>query len=200
MKDTTINSGGLVEVDSKQILGGLVKKYQETGEEKYFEQLWELVKPFGIMIARKYPSIPFEEREPLAMHCLWDCCKTFKEGKNLLTLYGTVLGNRMYDFWGKKMQTQKYKINSEAASLDKLKEDVNFQPAAEVDNFNIELFYYECKLIGIELKIVALINEGYRKTEILKKLKLKSEEYNELLEIIKEKVRNNYLSEEFIRI
>lgn len=174
-------------------LGELAYMYKQTKEDIYFEGLWSQVKPFAIKISKKYPSIAKEDRNSISMECLMDCCNNLKEGQNVLTLYGRILGNRLYDLWGKKMQSGKYKINSEAYSLEKLNEDVNYQPVYREDDFSIEMFNKECRLVKMEANLVNLIYQGYNRNEIRKKLELTLEEYNNLLETVKNKITNNYL-------
>lgn len=188
MKNEIINNGGLQ-------LEELAFRYATTKGDIYFNQLWSRVMPFSIKISNKYPSIEYEDKISIAMECLMDCCNNLKEGQNVLTLYGRILGNRLYDLWGKSMQTGKYKINSEAASLEKMQEDVNYEPSTSIDEFSLNLFYSDCKFANIEAMMVELIYQGYNKCEIKARLKLKSEDYSQLLENIKNKIRNNYLEE-----
>lgn len=198
MIETEIKSG----VRVKRELEEIVKDFKETGDEKYFNELWDGVKAFAIMLIKKYENVAFEDKLIVAMECLWDCCggrneKTaVKEGKNILTYYGNILNRRLCDEFQKKLNAQKNKINETALSLEELQEDQYYQPKANIDDFSISLFMDDCKLYGIEVTLVALINEGYTKTEILKRLKLRSEEYNQLLETIKSKIRSNYLETE----
>lgn len=191
MEQTKTNCGGLRLEDMAYL-------YATTKEDTYFNQLWYSVKLFAIKITNKYPSIEMEDKLSIAMECLMNACNGLKPGQNLLTLYGTILNNRFCDLWGKKMQTGRYKLNADAYSLDKLQEDINFQPSYEDNLFNLDLFNIECKLVGIELKMVGLIYEGYTRTEIRKQLKLTIENYNNILQGIKDKICNNYLDEELV--
>ena len=40
-------------------LNGLVMNYQKTGDEKYFEELWNEVKPFAFKMGNKYGRVLF---------------------------------------------------------------------------------------------------------------------------------------------
>lgn len=184
-----MNQGGSALLD-------LVEKYNSTNDDVYFNQLWEEVKAFSFMISKKYHEIEFEDKISIAQEVLWNCCKKLKEGKNLLTLYGTALNNRYYDTWAKKMQRDNFKLNDTAASLDQMFEDINYQPAVEQDMFSIEMFLYEAKLTKLETALCILLYEGYKRAEIMNKLNMKnSGQYNRLMEKLRNKVNINYLSE-----
>lgn len=184
-----MNQGGSALLD-------LVEKYNSTNDDMYFNQLWEEVKAFSFMISKKYHEIEFEDKISIAQEVLWNCCKKLKEGKNLLTLYGTALNNRYYDTWAKKMQRDNFKLNDTAASLDQMFEDINYQPAVEQDMFSIEMFLYEAKLTKLETDLCILLYEGYKRAEIMNKLNMKnSGQYNRLMEKLRNKVNINYLSE-----
>ena len=176
-------------------LNNLVSLYNETGEEKYFNELWYKVKAFAIMKSKRYPSIEFEEVITNAMECLWVSLNNIRKGANLLTYYGRILETRFYDIYHKRMQTGKYKINSEALSIEGLKEDAGFEPSINEMPFNLELFEYECKLAGMEITIIELINAGYKQKEIINQLQMDKETYKSLLEGIKNKVKVNYLGQ-----
>ena len=90
-------------------------------------------------------------------------------------------------------------MNSQSLSLEDLKEDIGYEPAKLDDTFNLEMFEYECKLIGVELTIVELIYTGFKQNEIIKKLEIDRKVYKNLLEEIKNKIKVNYLGEK-IRI
>lgn len=176
-------------------LNGLISLYKETREDKYFNRLWDNVKSFAIMKGKRYPSIEFDDIISNSMECLWISLNNIKEGNNLLTYYGRILENRFYDIFNKKMQSKKYKMNSQSLSLEDLKEDVGYEPGKLDDTFNLEMFEYECKLIGIELTIVELIYTGFKQNEIIKKLEIDRKIYKNLLEEIKNKIKVNYLGE-----
>lgn len=185
-------------VDYKGLwLNDLVSKYNETNEERYFNELWSKVKPFSIMKAKRYPSIEFDDIISNSMECLWIALNTIKKDSNLLTYYGKILESRFFDIYNKKMQSKKYKMNSEALSIDSLKEDLGYEPSIDDIPFSLELFEYECKLAGIEITIVELVNAGFKQREIINKLKLTKEGYSNLLNNIKTKIRNNYLGENY---
>lgn len=187
LKNENINKG--LELNS------LISLYKQTREDKYFNKLWDNVKSFAIMKGKRYPSIEFDDIISNSMECLWISLNNIKEGNNLLTYYGRILENRFYDIFNKKMQSKKYKMNSQSLSLEDLKEDVGYEPAKLDDTFNLEMFEYECKLIGIELTIVELIYTGFKQNEIIKKLEIDRKLYKNLLEEIKNKIKVNYLGE-----
>lgn len=170
----------------------LVMVYQQTRNEELFKRIWQLVKPFSIKISNKYPSISYEDRESISMQTLWESCLNLKEGKKLLTMYGTVLKNRLFDLYAKHMQRGKYKINSEAYSLEKMAEDINYQPSVKMDVFIEEDFYRTCELRNIEIALVQLLNQGYKRREIARELNIKINEYDTMLRIIQNKVENNW--------
>lgn len=181
------------------VLTILVEKYNSTKNEIYFIELWEQVKAFAFMQAKKYHEIKIDEKISIAQECLWKCCSCLKPGTNLLTLYGTVLNNKFYDEWVKKMQTESYKINKNATSLEFMYEDIKYEPIAPVDFFNIDLFIIECKLSELEKELCKLMYQGYKRYEILEKLKIKSNiKYNNLLNRLRDKIRQNYLIEGLI--
>lgn len=183
------NQGGSALLD-------LVEMYNSTNNEMYFNQLWEEVKAFSFMISKKYHEIEYEDKISIAQEVLWNCCNKLKEGKNLLTLYGTALNNRYYDTWAKKMQRDNFKLNDTAASLDQMFEDTNYQPSFEQDLFNIEMFIYESRLTELEATLCILLHQGYKRSEIMNKLSMKnSGQYNRLLQKLRNKINVNYLSE-----
>ena len=110
-------------------LNTLVGLYQETKGDGYFEALWNEVKAFAITKIKRYPSIEREDAISIAMECLWEAVNKIKKGKNILTFYGRILDNRLYDTYFKKMQSLKYKMNAEAYSLESMKEDINYEPS-----------------------------------------------------------------------
>lgn len=188
-------------MNSKKIKEGntlteLVEKYNSTNNEIYFNQLWEQVKAFSFMITNRYNDVEYDEKISISQEVLWKCCKKLKKGKNLLTLYGTALKNRFYDEWAKRRQTQKYRINSTAMSLDQLYEEVKFEPAEHMDIFNIEMFIDESKLTGMETDLCILLYEGFKRSEIMNKLNMTNNgQYNRLIKIVRNKVKINYLAE-----
>lgn len=172
--------------------------YQRTKEDKYFEQLWEEVKPFAFMKGKKYfNTISREDMEEIAMLCLYDCCRCIKEGTNVLTYYGKILVNRYHDFYTKPTKRGNDKLNTEALSLD-ITYDTNdsnylvFNPSSEDDIFFVEDFYEECKLAEDEIVFVDLLNFGYKQSEIMEKLKLEKNQYRKILKAIRKKILNNY--------
>ena len=64
------------------------------------------------------------------------------------------------------MQAAKYKMHSEASSLDALKDDINYEPPFIDDQFSIEMFKTECDIVGLESSILTMIYEGYKSKEI----------------------------------
>lgn len=172
--------------------------YQKTGEEKYFEELWQEVKPFAFKIGHKYTNtIDREEMEELAMVCLYDCCRLLKEGTNLLTYYGRILINRYHDAYKRPLTRGNDIINREALSLDVtyMSNEENYivlSPCVVDDIFIVEEFYEECKLAEDEILFVDLLNIGYKQTEIMEKLKLEKNEYRKKLKAIRKKVLRNY--------
>ncbi|MGM9543556.1 MAG: hypothetical protein ACI3T9_01100 [Romboutsia timonensis] len=173
----------------------MVSSYKVTRDDHIFDQIWGMVKPFSIKVGSKYPSIPFEERNSIAMETLWECCNNLKEGKKLLTLYGTVYKNRLFDLFAKKMQSGKYKINEQAASLEELYESVGYQPSYDdIDIFIKEDLYKQCNLLNREIQIVELLDMGYKAREIVKQLKLERKEYNKIVESIQLKIEENWLN------
>lgn len=177
-------------------LSKLAQAYMSTGKEEYFNTLWYNSKAFAITILKRYPSIQYEDGISIAMECLWNSVKALKPNQNILTLYGTVLQNRLYDMFHKTMQMGKYKINAEAASLDLMKEDTNYEPTYNDDHFSIEMFKTECDILGLESNILTMIYEGYKSKEIISKLNLTKELFNDMMNIIREKINNNYLQED----
>lgn len=179
-------------------LNGLVMKYRETKEDKYFEELWNKVEPFAFKIAEKYRGmISNENIRELAMVCLFDCCrKHIKEGTNVLTYYGKALRQRYYDFYNIPKTRGNDKLNNEALSLDVSYEDENNYYVANVnikdDVFFIEDFYEECKLAKNEVILVDLLNIGYKRTEIMGQLKLTSNQYRRIITKVRNKVLDNY--------
>lgn len=185
MNDMIIKTGDLEK---------LVSYYQVTRRDEIFNTIWKMVKPFSIKIGNKYPSIPMEDRKSIAMETLWECCNNLIEGKKLLTLYGTVYGNRLFDLFAKKMQSGRYKINQTAASIEEMYETVGYQPSyTEDDIFLKENLYNQCRLLEREIQLVELLDMGYKKMEIIKQLKLRREEYNNLLESVQNKIEDNWL-------
>lgn len=177
-------------------LSKLAQAYMSTGKEEYFNTLWYNSKAFAITILKRYPSIQYEDGISIAMECLWNSVKALKPNQNILTLYGTVLQNRLYDLFHKTMQAGKYKMFSEATSLDELKENINYEPTYNDDSFNIEMFKTECDIVGLESNILTMIYEGYKSKEIISKLNLTKDLFNTMMDIIKSKINNNYLQEE----
>lgn len=174
-------------------LNTLVGLYQETKGDGYFEALWNEVKAFAITKIRRYPSIEREDAISIAMECLWEAVNKIKKGKNILTFYGRILDNRLYDTYFKKMQSLKYKMNAEAYSLESMKEDINYEPSVTEMPFDINMFNNECHLVDKEVLMVNMIYEGYKQREIAKQLKLDMATYELLLKNIREKIENNYL-------
>lgn len=179
-------------------LNKVAMNYQRTKEDKYFEKLWEEVKPFAFMKGKKYfNTISREDMEEIAMLCLYDCCRCIKEGTNVLTYYGQILVNRYHDFYKKPTKRGNDKLNTEALSLD-ITYDTNdsnylvFNPSTEDDIFFIEDFYEECKLAEDEIVFVDLLNFGYKQSEIMERLKLEKNQYRKILKAIRKKILNNY--------
>lgn len=177
-------------------LSKLAQAYMSTGKEEYFNTLWYNSKAFAITILKRYPSIQYEDGISIAMECLWNSVRALKPNQNILTLYGTVLQNRLYDLFHKTMQAAKYKMYSEASSLDALKDDINYEPPFIDDQFSIEMFKTECDIVGLESSILTMIYEGYKSKEIISKLNLTKDLFNSVMDIIKSKINNNYLQEE----
>lgn len=177
-------------------LSKLAQAYMSTGKEEYFNTLWYNCKAFAITILKRYPSIQYEDGISIAMECLWNSVRALKPNQNILTLYGTVLQNRLYDLFHKTMQAAKYKMHSEATSLDALKDDINYEPPFIDDQFSIEMFKTECDIVGLESSILTMIYEGYKSKEIISKLNLTKDLFNSVMDIIKSKINNNYLQEE----
>lgn len=180
-------------------LNSLVMSYQKTGEDRYFEELWKEVKPFAIMMGKKYSNtISREDMEELAMVGLFDCCRCMKEGTNVLTYYGRVLVNRYHDFYSKPRKRGNDILNKNAMSLDATYNDGDgeyaiFNPSSEDDIFFIQDFYEQCKLVEDEILFVGLLNYGYKQNEIMERLKLEKVEYKRILKTIRKKIRNNYI-------
>lgn len=176
-------------------LNELVMSYQRTGEDKYFEQLWNEVEAFAYSKGSKYNNtISKEDMRELAMVSLYDCCRCLKEGTNVLTYYGRVLVNRYHDFYKKPKARGNDKLNNEVASLDLEYEDGGavYIAAAEDDYFNIDFLCNECRLIGLEAQIVELLDFGYKKSEIIKKLKIQKADYKRTIKSIRDKVGKYY--------
>lgn len=179
-------------------LYGLVLQYQRTGEERYFEELWNEVKSFAFMMGKKYANtISREDMEEMAMVCLFDCCRCIKVETNVLTYYGRILVNRYHDFYNRPRKRGNDILNNNAISLDVTYDSEDggylvYNPATEDDIFFIEEFYEECKLAENEVVFVDLLNFGYKQAEIMEKLKLEKNEYRRLLKNIRKKVTNNY--------
>lgn len=176
-------------------LNGLVMKYQQTGEDKYFEELWKEVESFAYYKGSKYNNtISKEDMKELAMVSLYDCCRCLKEGTNVLTYYGNVLVNRYHDFYKKPTKRGNDKLNTEALSLDMEYEDGGaiYTATTEDSYFSIEYLSSECKLLDAEVQLVQLLDYGYKKSEIIQKLKIQSNEYKRLLRSVKSKVRSYY--------
>lgn len=180
-------------------LSQIVMSYKITGEDKYFEELWNEVKPFAFKIGQKYiNTISKENMEELAMVCLYDCCRCLKEGTNVLTYYGRILVNR-YHYAYKRPRTRGNEVlNNQALSLDATYESdggeqyIALNPSTVDDIFFIEDFYEECKLGEQEIIFVDLLNIGYKQTEIMEKLKMEKTEYKKMLKGIRKKVMKNY--------
>lgn len=172
-------------------LNDLVMNYRNTGEEKYFEQLWEEVKPFAFKMGYKYRNtIGVEEMEQIAMICLFDCCRYIKERTNVLTYYGKILVNRYYDYYNAPKKRGNEKINKEAVSLDN--EDMVYNPAKEDDIFIVEDFYQQCKLGEQEITLIELLATGYKQREIIKMLDLEVKDYKRIMKKVKNKIKLNY--------
>jgi DNA-directed RNA polymerase specialized sigma24 family protein len=170
--------------------------YRNTGDERYFEKLWEEVKPFAYMKGKKYyNTISKKDMTELAMVCLYDCCRCIKEGTNVLTYYGRVLVNRYHDFYKKPKTRGNDILNNEALSLDyEYNEEgntsafYNMVSKTEDDYFDKEDFYKECQLVGVEITICELLDYGYKQTEILNKLNIQRKEYKSLIKTIQDKI------------
>lgn len=170
--------------------------YRNTGDERYFEQLWEEVKPFAYMKGKKYyNTISKEDMTELAMVCLYDCCRCIKEGTNVLTYYGRVLVNRYHDFYKKPKTRGNDILNNEALSLDyEYNEEgntsafYNMVSKTEDDYFDKDDFYKECQLVGVEITICELLDYGYKQTDILNKLNIQRKEYKSLVKTIQDKI------------
>lgn len=177
-------------------LGDLVDLYLQTGDEEYFNKIWFQVKPLSVMIGKKFMTIPYEDKESMAMEVLFRVLRKVNIDKSysFLTLYGRSLGGE-YICYLQHLETKKEQLNSCADSIEKMKEEVNYEPSYEQDDFSLDMFIYDSKLQGLEVSLLTLIYEGYKKTEILKKLNLKREQYDYLLETIKSKITTNHLSE-----
>lgn len=190
MKNT--NSRGLE-------LNNLVLEYKNTGDEKYFEELWSAVKPFAFKMGRKYRNgIENEEMEQIALICLFDCCRYIKEGTNVLTFYGKILINRYYDQYNKVGKRGNDLINKQALSLDATLDNEGHEykilnPATEDDIFFKEDFYKQCDLAKDEILFVELLNLGYKQREIKEQLDLKEFDRRRLIRSIRKKVKENYI-------
>lgn len=179
-------------------LNKLVLDYRNTGEEKYFEELWLNVKPFAFKQGAKYKNtISNEEMEQIAMICLFDCCRYIKEETNVLTYYGKILINRYYDFYNRPKKRGNDKLNMEALSLDFTYDNDGdlysiYNPSTEDDIFFKEDFYEECKLAANEIALVELLSIGYKQAEIREKLNLEKKDYKRIMKHIRKKVLSNY--------
>lgn len=180
-------------------LNKVAMSYKITGDEKYFEELWNEVKPFAFKLGQKYiNTINREEMEQLAMLCLYDCCRCLKEGTNVLTYYGRVLVNRYHDAYKRPKTRGNDILNNQALSLDATYESNDgsrclvLAPSSKDDIFIIEDFYEECKLGEQEIIFVDLLNIGYKQTEIMEKLKMEKKEYKKMLKGIRKKILKNY--------
>ena len=180
-------------------LSQIAMSYKITGEDKYFEELWNEVKPFAFKIGQKYiNTISKENMEELAMVCLYDCCRCLKEGTNVLTYYGRILVNRYHDAHKRPRTRGNEVLNNQALSLDATYESdggeqyIALNPSTVDDIFFIEDFYEECKLGEQEIIFVDLLNIGYKQTEIMEKLKMEKTEYKKMLKGIRKKVMKNY--------
>lgn len=179
-------------------LNKLAMEYKSSNNERSFEILWEKVKPFAFKMAYKYRnSIEEEEIEQIAMICLFDCCRYIKDQTNLLTFYGKILINRLYDVYNAPKKRGNDKLNKEAYSLD-LTYDNNgneysaYNPAVEDDIFFKEDFYKQCKLADNEITLVELLSIGYKQKEIKEELHIYNQQYKRLLNNIRNKVLDNY--------
>lgn len=179
-------------------LNELVMNYRNTGDERYFEELWSRVKPFAFKMGTKYKNtIALEEMEQIAMICLFDCCRYIKEGTNVLTYYGRILINRYYDEYNAPKKRGNVKLNKEALSLDSTYEDnensaLRNNPGVEDDIFIVEDFYKQCKLLDNEIIFVELLAMGYRQKDIIKKLNIEQKDYKRVMKNLRKKIRNNY--------
>ena len=61
-----------------------------------------------------------------------------------------------------------------------------------MDVFIEEDFYRTCELRNIEITLVQLLNQGYKRREIARELNIKINEYDTMLRIIQNKVENNW--------
>lgn len=178
-------------------LNEVALEYQKTREDALFNYLWQEVEAFAYMKGKKYyNTISREDMKELAMICLMDCCRCVKEGTNLLTYYGSCLVNRYHDFYVRPSKRGNDKLNSEALSLDYEYESGGtiLTPAVEDDYFNKEEFYNSCKLLETEIQIVELLDYGYKKQEIMEKLKLEKNEYKRIIKAVKSKVTSNWIT------
>lgn len=179
-------------------LNGIALSYKNTGDDRYFEQLWKEVEAFAYMKGKKYwNTISREDMKELALVCLYDCCRCIKEGTNILTYYGTVLVNRYHDFYNRDKKRGNDKLNSEAYSLDfeYNEEGYKIEPSVEDNYFNKEDLYQQCKLVNTEVQIVELLDYGYKKQEIIEKLKLEKNEYKKIIKSVRNKIRTRWLME-----
>lgn len=183
-------------IDQRLKLQNLVIAYQRTNDDYYLTELWNEVKPFSIKITNKYYNASKDDKESLSLECLWKVCKTIKPNTNFLTYYGTVLNNRCYDCFVKQANTNNRKVLNEAYSLDKLKEDLNFDPGYDQENFNLNFFFEQCKLTEQESTLCALFYMGYKRVDIVNRLKLiKKNEYIGILASLRDKIAIYYLDE-----
>lgn len=184
-------------------LNDLAMKYQETKEDRYFNELWNEVEAFAYSKGSKYNNtISKEDMKELAMVSLYDCCRCLKEGTNVLTYYGSVLVNRYHDFYKRPRTRGNDKINNEALSLDMEYEDGGtiYTATVEDDYFSREHFYDECKLLDLEAQMVELLYCGYKKNEIIKMLGLQNNVlgkrpeliYKQILKSVRGKVNKYY--------
>ena len=171
----------------------LVKEFNLTKSDECFEILWNKIKAFAIKVGSKYVTIPYEEKESIAMEVLFRCLPKLenKKGK-LLTYYGFALKGE-YICYLEKMNRKKELIIKDSVSLDEMKEEINYEPTDNKDNFDVDFFSYQSKLDRIETLLVKMIYGGYKRDEIREKLKLTSEKYNSVMRGLREKIQLNYI-------
>lgn len=179
-------------------LNNLILGFKNTGDEKYFEELWREVKPFAFKMGTKYKNaIENDEMEQIALICLFDCCKHIKEGTNVLTYYGKVLVHRYYDYYHRPSKRGNDKLNKEMLSLDMTldnngSEYTMINPSTEDDIFFIEDFYRQCELAKNEIAFIELLRIGYKQVEIVQKLHLTENDRKRTIKNIRKKILKNY--------
>lgn len=179
-------------------LNEIAMSYQKTGDDRYFELLWNEVEAFAFMKGKKYwNTISQDDMKELALVCLYDCCRCLKEGTNILTYYGSILVNRYHDFYNRDKKRGNSKLNAEALSLNYEYEDGGclIEPAIEDEYFNKEDLYEACKLVNTEIQLVELLDFGYKKQEIIEKLKIEENEYKRIIKSVRNKIKSNWIME-----